>query len=171
MGVADLEAVRAIDRASFPTPAKAGLYRHEVEDNPLAHYQVLLREGEEGETAVIGYAGFWMMADEAHVSTIAVLPAARRRGLGELLLLNLLHLAGREAATLATLEVRRRNTAAQALYRKYRFQIVGERPNYYRDTGEDALLMTAYLNDAYYAAVLAPARARLWRRLSSTNEG
>jgi ribosomal-protein-alanine N-acetyltransferase len=91
--------------------------------------------------------------------------------LGELLLLNLLHLAGREAATLATLEVRRRNTAAQALYRKYRFQIVGERPNYYRDTGEDALLMTAYLNDAYYAAVLAPARARLWRRLSSTNEG
>lgn len=168
MQMADLDAVLAIDRSSFPTPARASLYRHEVAENALAHYQVLLKE-EGGETAVIGYAGFWMMADEAHVSTIAVTPDLRGRGLGELLLLNLLYLAGQQAATLATLEVRQGNTTAQALYHKYRFQVVGERPRYYRDTGEDALIMTVSLSDAYYATVLAPAQTRLWQRLSSAH--
>lgn len=137
MVAADIPAVLEIDRLSFPTPATEQLFRNELTDNQLAHYQVLTH----GET-IIGYAGFWLIADEVHVSTIAVHPAERGRGRGEWLLLNLLLLACELAPLLVTLEVRRGNTTAQALYRKYAFEEVGVRRRYYRDTGEDAILMT-----------------------------
>ncbi|MCA9972157.1 MAG: ribosomal protein S18-alanine N-acetyltransferase [Anaerolineales bacterium] len=162
MQLADLDQVLAIDRLAFPTPAKAGLYTYELTENPLAAYQVLL-----AGAPLVGYAGFWMLGDEAHVSTIATHPDWRGRGLGELLLLNLLYLAGDRAATLATLEVRRGNHVAQALYAKLAFEIVGERPRYYRDTGDDALILTVALSDAYYAHILAQARAALYARLAA----
>jgi ribosomal-protein-alanine N-acetyltransferase len=141
MVVADLPAVMAVDRLSFPTPTPERVYVNELTDNPLAHYQVLGRMGEKGE-AIVGYAGFWLIAGEIHISTIAVAPEERGRGRGEWLLLNLLLLACELEPLLVTLEVRRSNTAAQNLYRKYRFEEVGVRRRYYRDTGEDALLMT-----------------------------
>ncbi len=137
MVVADIPAVLDIDRLSFPTPVTEQLFINELTDNQLAHYQVLTRED-----AIIGYAGFWLIAGEVHVSTIAVHPAERGRGRGEWLLLNLLLLACELEPLLVTLEVRRGNTTAQALYRKYAFEEVGVRRRYYRDTGEDALLMT-----------------------------
>ncbi|RMG98180.1 MAG: ribosomal-protein-alanine N-acetyltransferase [Chloroflexi bacterium] len=151
MRLSDIDAVLAVDRLSFPTPARPSLFEHELTDNPIASYQVLTLAGDEGEQ-VIGFAGFWLIADEVHVSTIAVHPDWRGYGLGEALLLNLLLLAyAREEAALATLEVRRSNLSAQALYRKYRFEVVGERRRYYRDTGEDALIMTvASLDEAYW---------------------
>lgn len=141
MVVADIPAVLEIDRLSFPTPATAQLFLNELTDNNLAHYQVLLRAGEDGGT-LVGYAGFWLIAGEIHISTIAVHPDERGRGRGEWLLLNLLLLACEQDPLLVTLEVRRGNLTAQALYRKYRFAEVGVRRRYYRDTGEDALLMT-----------------------------
>ncbi|MBE2201404.1 MAG: ribosomal protein S18-alanine N-acetyltransferase [Anaerolinea sp.] len=160
MTVDDIDVVRAIDRLSFPTPVKAGLYVHELTQNKMAHYQVLT-----APEKIIGYTGFWMLADEAHVITIATHPKWRGRGLGELLLLNLLYLAGEAGATLATLEVRRSNTVAQALYQKYAFDVVGERPRYYQDTGDDALIMTVMLKDDYYARTLAQAKKALFMRL------
>jgi ribosomal-protein-alanine N-acetyltransferase len=88
--------------------------------------------------------------------------------LGELLLLNLLHLATAEKAQMTTLEVRRSNRGAQALYSKYRFDIVGERRRYYRD-GEDALLMTAVL-DEDYGRFLEQQKNTLFTRLEITTD-
>ena len=144
MVVADIPAVMAVDRASFPTPAPEQMFINELTDNALAHYQVLARDGAAGEE-LVGFAGFWLIAGEIHVSTIAVAPEERGRGRGEWLLLNLLLLACDLSPLLITLEVRRGNTVAQALYAKYRFVEVGVRRRYYRDTGEDALLMTVDL--------------------------
>ncbi|MBP8947571.1 MAG: ribosomal protein S18-alanine N-acetyltransferase [Candidatus Promineofilum sp.] len=144
MALGDIPAVMEIDRAAFPSPAPEQLFINELTDNRLAHYQVLARDEAGGET-IVGFAGFWLIADEVHISTIAVAPVERGRGRGEWLLLNLLRLACALDPLLITLEVRRGNTVAQALYTKYRFEEVGMRRRYYRDTGEDALLLTVDL--------------------------
>ncbi|MFQ6059038.1 MAG: ribosomal protein S18-alanine N-acetyltransferase [Anaerolineae bacterium] len=91
---------------------------------------------------VLGYGGFWIMAGEAHISTIAVAPEHRRRGIGELLLVTMLDRATELNAEVMTLEVRVSNVAAQSLYRKYGFQPVGRRRGYYSNNREDALIMT-----------------------------
>jgi ribosomal-protein-alanine N-acetyltransferase len=144
MAVADIPAVLVIDRRSYPTPTPEQVFINELTDNALAHYQVLTCDGEAGEM-IVGFAGFWLIAGEVHISTIAVAPEERGRGRGEWLLLNLLLLACELEPLLVTLEVRRSNTVAQSLYRKYRFAEVGLRRRYYSDTGEDALLMTVDL--------------------------
>ena len=150
MCLPDLAVVRLIDQLSFPTPTKNSVYQYELDHNKMAHYQVLC-----AADAVIGYAGFWLMGDECHISTIATHPDWRGRGLGELLLLNMLFLANEQAAQMVTLEVRQSNLTAQALYRKYQFAIVGERRRYYKDTGEDALIMTQEpMNGRYYQFLL-----------------
>lgn len=159
----DIEAVLAIEAQSFPSVTSETVYRHELTDNTLASYQALTV----GETKqLIGYAGFWLMADEAHVSIIAVDPAWRGKRLGELLLLNLLHLACEQQAILATLEVRRSNVVAQKLYEKYGFEQVGQRRRYYRDTGEDALLMTVLFDSGHYCQQLEQRRVDLFSHLS-----
>jgi ribosomal-protein-alanine N-acetyltransferase len=91
---------------------------------------------------VVGFAGLWVMVDEAHVTTFAVHRRWRRRGVGERLLLALLDLAVARRAREATLEVRLSNMPARRLYEKYGFRPVGIRPRYYSDNGEDALIMT-----------------------------
>lgn len=91
---------------------------------------------------VVGIAGFWVMVDEAHITTLGVRNAYRRRGIGERLLIEIVDMATELKAHVVTLEVRVSNKEAQALYRKYRFQKVGIRRGYYSDNGEDAVLMT-----------------------------
>lgn len=168
MTVADIPAVLSVDRVSFPTPGSEQLYRQELTGNPLAHYQVLT-ENQGGDPVIIGYAGYWLIAGEVHISTIAIHPDRRGRGLGEWLLINLLLLACATAPLLITLEVRRSNRVARSLYLKYRFEEVGVRRGYYRDTGEDALLLTvdlheqpdycAWLRDQARRAAATPATA------------
>lgn len=168
MSLADLPGVREVDRLSFPTPTRAGMFEHELEQNNLAHYQVLGANGGNGRSPqIVGFTGFWLIADEIHVSTIATHPQWRGRGLGELLLLSLLFDAYDHPANMATLEVRRSNSVAQALYRKYQFEEVGTRPRYYRDTGEDALLMTMASLNARYYQFLEAQQAALFQRLRS----
>jgi ribosomal-protein-alanine N-acetyltransferase len=137
MTVADLPAVQLIERSSFTTPWPPQAYRQELEANRLAAYLV----GEIGEE-VVAYGGVWLMVDEAHVTTFAVHPRYRRRGIGERLLLSLLDLSIARRAREATLEVRLSNLAARRLYEKYGFRPVGIRPRYYSDNQEDALIMT-----------------------------
>ncbi len=137
MQIADLSAVHAIEQASFTTPWPPHAYRSELETNRLAQYVVARADGE-----VVGYAGMWIMVDEAHITTFAVHPAWRRRHVGERILLALLDLATDRKAREATLEVRLSNLAARRLYEKYGFRPVGLRPRYYSDDGEDALIMT-----------------------------
>ncbi|HVA92594.1 MAG TPA: ribosomal protein S18-alanine N-acetyltransferase [Chloroflexota bacterium] len=93
------------------------------------------------QQTMAGYAGLWLVIDEAHVTTIAVRPEYRGKGLGELLLVALTEIALDINARWLTLEVRVSNSTAQALYRKYGFKPAGVRPKYYSDNREDALIM------------------------------
>ncbi len=95
-----------------------------------------------GSERIIGFAGIWVMADEAHVTSIATRADDRRRGIGELLLQSIVHMAATLRATIVTLEVRISNTGAQALYIKYGFRRVGLRRAYYTDNREDAMIMS-----------------------------
>ena len=137
MTTADIPAVHEIERASFPIPWPPYAFRQELESNRMARYLVA-RAGEE----VVAYAGMWLMVDEAHVTTFAVLPSWRRQGVGGRLLSELLELADDLGASVVTLEVRLSNDAARKLYQRFGFRPVGVRPRYYSDNGEDALIMT-----------------------------
>jgi ribosomal-protein-alanine N-acetyltransferase len=137
MSLDDLERVHAIERASFFPAWPDDAYRNELTTNKLATYLVARLED-----VVIGFAGIWLMVDEAHVTTFAVDPAWRRRGVGERMLLAILDVSVARRAREATLEVRLSNMAARRLYEKYGFRPVGVRPRYYTDNGEDALIMT-----------------------------
>ena len=122
-------------------------------------------EAAELET-IVGYSGMWLMVDEAHITTIAVDPAYRSLGVGELLLVALLDRAGEIGAFEATLECRVSNHMAQALYRKYTFREAGIRKRYYSDDGEDALIMTSEaLTSRTFTKVLAQNRQLLLQRL------
>jgi ribosomal-protein-alanine N-acetyltransferase len=137
MGAEDIPAVHAIESASFPTPWPPYAFRQELETNRMARY-IVIRAGER----VIAYSGIWLMVDEAHITTFAVLPAYRRRGIGGLLLCELMELCADLGAAVMTLEVRLSNAAARRLYQQFGFKPVGVRPRYYSDDGEDALIMT-----------------------------
>jgi len=162
MQLCDVPEVMGVEQVSFPSPWSARAYRYELQENNLSHYLVArpqrpLAKKEPSfwarvqrslgvtaspEVNILGYGGFWLMMGEAHISTIAVRPEWRRRGIGELLLVAMLELTVELGGDLATLEVRVSNVAAQSLYQRYGFAKVGVRPHYYRDRGEDALIMT-----------------------------
>ena len=137
MKVDDLAEVQVIERESFSTPWPPHAYRQELETNRLAHY-IVARCGD----SIVGFAGIWLLVDEAHVTTIATRRSWRRQGIGERLILALLDLARTRGAHEATLEVRPSNIPARRLYEKYGFKVVGVRPRYYSDDNEDALIMT-----------------------------
>jgi [ribosomal protein S18]-alanine N-acetyltransferase len=159
MRLADVAAVHEIERLSFRTPWPAYAFEQELRGNRLAHY-VVARAGDR----VVGFAGVWLMVDEAHVTTFSVHPDWRRQGIGRQLLLSLVDLAERIRARRMTLEVRASNEAAQALYRSFGFEEVGRRPKYYTDDGEDALVMsTPELGDPRMEALVAAERARMGR--------
>jgi len=138
MQLGDVPQVHEIERLSFSTPWPAYAFEQELTGNRLARYVVARAGGDR----VVGFAGVWLMVDEAHVTTFGVHPDWRRQGIGRRLLLALLELAKELGARRMTLEVRVTNRAAQALYRGYRFAVVGRRPRYYTDDGEDAFVMT-----------------------------
>ncbi len=171
MTLDDIPQVEEIEREAFPTTWPPSPFQHELRHNRIARYLVAVEQPEgdapaapqpspepslgrlldglrralrgpaEGHDRVVGYLGLWLPADEAHIIAVAVRAHCRRQGIGEMLLLAALELARREGRTLATLECRVSNLAAQALYEKYGFRRVGLRPRYYSDTMEDAYIM------------------------------
>ena len=98
--------------------------------------------GAEAGQRILGFVGLWFMADEAHITAIAVEEASRGKGIGELLLVGSIELAMDRQATEVTLEARVSNHIAQSLYNKYGFHDVGIRKGYYTDNREDAVIMT-----------------------------
>jgi ribosomal-protein-alanine N-acetyltransferase len=143
MRVEDLDAVLAIERASFTNPWSRQAFLYELRDNRVARLWVA-RTAAGGPPAVItGYLCLWFIADELHVTNFAVHPAARQRGIGRQLLATLLEHYRRHGATRAALEVRVGNETARRLYEELGFREVGLRKGYYFDTGEDALVMEA----------------------------
>jgi ribosomal-protein-alanine N-acetyltransferase len=118
------------------------------------------------EPHVAGFAGMWIMYDEAHITTIGVDPVYRGQRLGELLLVVLIEEAIARGATWLTLEVRVSNEVAQRLYRKYGFGVQGTRRRYYSDNGEDAHIMwSRSLKDPAYLDMIDELRAILYDRL------
>jgi ribosomal-protein-alanine N-acetyltransferase len=112
---------------------------------------------------VVGYGGCWLIAGEAHISTIAIHPNYRGKGLGELLLAGMLQRAIYLGGEYSVLEVRVSNFTARRLYEKYEYETIGRRKGYYRDNGEDALLMEVRPMDTAY-------QKRLVARLATLNE-
>lgn len=136
MTAQDIPAVLEIERRSFATPWPREAYTHELDHNRTAVY-VVARQDE----AAVGYAGMWVVMDEAHITTIAVDPPLRGLGIGERLLIGLIDRAIERGARWIQLEVRQSNMVAQRLYHKYGFREVGIRRHYYSDNGEDAVVM------------------------------
>jgi ribosomal-protein-alanine N-acetyltransferase len=135
----DLPAVLAIEETSFLSPWTRASFLHELH-SPHSQLTVAERHGE-----VIGYLCCWYVADEVHILDIAVHPHSRRQGVGECLLRRALVIGQQKGAQSATLEVRRSNLPAIALYEKFGFRQVAVRRGYYTN-GEDALLMVCHFS-------------------------
>lgn len=180
----DVPTVVAIERLSFPTPWLPSSFLYELNHNPRSFYYVLLEPSRDApvsfgrrcsrwlrgvvgladENRLIGYTGFRLLPAEAHISTIAVHPDWRGKGLGDLLLLTVMEQALELGVSSVTLEVRPSNRVAQQLYRKYGFRFKGVHRGYYRD-GEDAWLMGVGVSQGAYRRRLAEMRQALAVRL------
>jgi len=180
-------AVVALEQKVFSMPWSAHAFEYELQFNPRAHFFVVRPRGRtmgaQGAVhparlsrrkplgrglhgLVLGYAGLWLIVDEAHVCTLAVDADWRGRGLGELLLVHLIEGATALDAALMTLEVRVSNLPAQALYGKYGFVSAGLRKGYYADNHEDALIMsTEFITSASYQRRFQQLRTLLQQRL------
>jgi N6-L-threonylcarbamoyladenine synthase len=135
MRAADVMSVVAIETTSFDVPWSERLF---LDDLGAAGRYWLVAEND-GE--IVGYAGGWVLDDEAHLMNLAVGGGARGRGIGRVLLSTLMTRMGSAGASRITLEVRPANTAAVALYESVGLRREGLRPGYYAETGEDALIM------------------------------
>ena len=134
---ADVAQIHAIEELCFAIPWSQESILHDIKDNPVSRWLVL----DDGEGRVLAYAGLWLVIDEAHVLNVAVHPDAQRQGNGRRILTALIELAWENGIGLMTLEVRRSNLPAQALYHACGFLDVGYRKRYYEDNREDALIM------------------------------
>jgi ribosomal-protein-alanine N-acetyltransferase len=150
MQLDDLSQVLAIDSQSFTLPWPESAYRYELLENPSSFLMVAEIEQSEVGRLIVGVVVVWMILDEAHIATIAVHPEFRGQGIASRLMVSMMREAIQLEARLATLEVREQNTAAQRLYQRFGFDIVGRRPRYYKDNLEDALIMTVGCLDKGY---------------------
>jgi ribosomal-protein-alanine N-acetyltransferase len=139
----DLDGVVAIERDSFSMPWSRGAFLYELEQNRVARCWVTRLAG-----VLVGYLCLWEIADEIHVTNIAVARRHRRRGIARHLLTEILDDARRRGVRSVFLEVRPTNVEARGLYEALGFHVVGRRRGYYYDTGEDALVMEAELGAA-----------------------
>ena len=169
---ADIPQVKAVEKQAFSTLFPPTSFRRELGNRAARYWVVENHDGREKPPAVppqrgivrkilgrakglrarrhdnqtphsiVGFLGTWYAADQAHIVSVGVADGYRRRGIGELLLIAAVeHAVARETGTI-TLEVRKSNAAARALYEKYGFIEQGIRKNYYSDNREDAVIMT-----------------------------
>jgi ribosomal-protein-alanine N-acetyltransferase len=137
MLASDLAAVQHIAAVCFPVPWT----RDEFEKELLRDYSMLRVLRPSLRDPVCAFANYWHVSDEIQLMNVATLPESRRQGHGSALLQDLVQNARDRRAQLITLEVRRGNVSARALYRKFGFVEQGIRQQYYSDNGEDALVM------------------------------
>lgn len=135
MRLEDIPRVIEIERQCFPSSWQPGAYQAEI-DSPTSHYLVASLNG-----LVVGFAGAWLIGEEQHITTLAVDPAFRRRGIGASLLRAIINHGVVNGVTRITLEVRELNLEARRLYIRFGFQEVAYLRGYYRDTGDDAVVM------------------------------
>lgn len=137
MTLDDVPAVVELDSLSFSLPWPERSFRFELTDNPASRCWVM-----DMDAKVVGMIVAWLLVDEAHIATIATHPDHRRHGIARELLRYTLRYMSKEGAVSSFLEVRESNTAAQEMYRKFGYEVSGRRNKYYKDTDEDAILMT-----------------------------
>jgi len=151
----DLHGVLRIEEAVFAAPWSHRLFVEELAQRTSRAYRVAWIG-----TDIVGFAGLMAVDDEAHVNNVAVDPAWQGRGLGTVLVLDLVRVALARGLRHLTLEVRVGNEPALALYRRFGLSPVGVRPNYYPETGDDALVMWARdIDSDAYARRLAAIEA------------
>lgn len=195
----DVPDVSRVERLCFSNPWPQSAYRRELR-NPRNNHYIVLRERQEqsfngvdhegeqrgrfpllpfrrrspderGSDPIVGFAGMWILFDEAHITTIGVHPDYRGLGLGEYLIVELFVEAMKRGAEMMTLEVRVSNDSAQALYQKYGFTRQGLRRRYYSDNGEDAYIMwSPRMREPEYARHFQELRDALNERLGDRVE-
>lgn len=135
---ADLDELARLEKECFSTPWSRALFAEELKQAGICFWFKLARAGSPSFDA---YMGFWRAVDEAHITNLAVRPAARGQGLGKMLVSRVLSEAKSLGCLRATLEVRESNRAAIGLYQGFGFIPVALRKKYYVDNDEDALVM------------------------------
>jgi ribosomal-protein-alanine N-acetyltransferase len=138
MTLSDLDEVMEIEPVAFGSHHWSRQSFVNELNNPGGHYYTATCPVTGG---LIGYTGFWLIGEEAHITTLAVHPDHRRHYIGERLLIHDINEAQKVGASWMTLEVRVSNDSAQRLYYKYGFKNLGVRRNYYQDNNEDALVL------------------------------
>lgn len=200
MQIDDVPEVSRVEQRCFSNAWPQSAYRRELRNLNNNHYIVLrdyssiskegANNGDERKSGlsllpfrrrspetspsapIIGFAGMWILLDEAHITTIGVSPEYRGRGFGELLLLELFDEAMRRGAEWVTLEVRVSNETAQALYGKYGFTRQGVRRRYYSDNGEDAYIMwSPSIREPETIARLVALKSALQERMRRSSNG
>ncbi len=145
----DLPAVVRIEVACFSDPWDAASLSAELREDRMRRPLCALRDGK-----VVGYLMAWKVTDEWHVINVAVSTGERRSGVGTILLDASLDAAISEGCVTATLEVRVSNAPALAFYEHHGFAAFDRRRRYYRDTGEDALVMIRVLRSGETGTVV-----------------
>ena len=135
----DLARIEELERQCFSVPWTYSQLESQLPDE----MHVFLAAEEDG--VVLGYVGMMTVLDEGYISNVAVASEARRRGVGTLLIRELMHRAAERDLSFVTLEVREHNAPAIGLYAAQGFAPVGLRKNYYDAPKENALLMTCTL--------------------------
>lgn len=134
--VEDAKSIYIISALSFPSPWSLESIEKELSSNDAANYVTAKIDDQ-----VIGYGGFWIVLDEAHITNIAVHPEYRGIGAGNKIMDALIEVCKIHHVHEMTLEVRKSNLRAQNLYEKYGFIEEGIRKKYYADNQEDAVIM------------------------------
>ena len=159
MTLADLDEIMEIEPVAFGSHHWSRQSFANELGNLGGHYYVAC---EPTDGRIYGYSGFWLIGEEAHITTLAVHPDYRRMHAGERLLLNDIYYANRVGANWMTLEVRVSNETAQKLYLKYGFKSLGLRRNYYQDNSEDAMVLwTENIHDPDFKALVRQRIAEL----------
>jgi len=138
----DVEAISEIENICFAVPWSIEMLRSDIVDSIVADYFV----AKDQQGRILGFCGMYDVAEEAHVTNIAVLPQFRGRGVASELVAAMIKNAQAHGCQGITLEVRVGNTSAIRLYRKHGFVTEGKRKGYYSDSGEDALIMWLVFN-------------------------
>jgi ribosomal-protein-alanine N-acetyltransferase len=167
----DAPAIAEIEKLCFAAPWAEGDLARDIGENILASYTVAITKeknrhcerseaiqtrkdcpetglprrsaprNDESNDKLVAYGGIWVVLDEGHIMNIAVHPDYRRGGLASMILLEMLKGAREKGATRFTLEVRKSNEPAIALYERFGFKKAGYRKGYYKEENEDALIM------------------------------
>ena len=131
----DAAGVEAVEKESFAIPWSRQSFWEEAA-NERTYYLLALED-----EVIIGYAGTWIIEDEAQITNVAIAPRYRGQGIGTRMMAEIIQAAKQRGAVRMTLEVRPSNTAALALYTAFGFKSAGRRPHYYQDNGEYDIIM------------------------------